>query len=145
MRLADRGGRSWRTGIRWNGIGWDVRNPLPRLFHIGLRLRGRRVRRLRPKPAGRQMRISRLDGSGKRGAFAFPTLHAYRATVHPNQFLHKRQSDPSALMGTGLRSLDTVESVKQTRQLVRRDSNPGIRHRELGMVAAPRERDADIT
>ncbi len=65
--------------------------------------------------------------------------------MHANQLLHEGQSDASALIGTRLRALDPVEPVKQAGQFGRRDSDAGIRHRELGVVAAPGERDPDAS
>src|SRR5216684_6303510 len=91
------------------------------------------------------MCASRLDADRKRTAPAFLTLHTHRPTVRPNQLLHEGQTNPRALVRARPRSLYSVKTLKQSRQLGFGDADARVGDREFHAVATPGERGTNPT
>src|SRR5437773_2321791 len=119
---------------------------MQRLLYIGSPARRWRGLRARcPEAVGWEMGASRLDADRKRAALVFSTLHTDGPTVRPNQLLHEGQAYPRALVGPRLRTLHSVEALKQSRQLALGDADSRVGHREFHAVTTPGERRTNAT
>ena len=65
--------------------------------------------------------------------------------MRPNQLLHQGQANPGALVRPRLRSLHSVETLKQSRQLGFGNADTRVGHREFHAVATPCERRMNAT
>src|SRR5258708_11705044 len=89
------------------------------------------------------MGAARLQGCDEGAALSWHALHPHRAAVKLNQLVHQGEPDARALVRAGARPFYPVETFEQVRYVIRGNADPGVRHGELDVVAAPPERDAD--
>ena len=61
----------------------------------------------------------------------FDRLSEWLAAVHAGDSRHYRQSKPMMTFGLGARRVGSVEAIKQSWQMLRRDCLPAIDHREF--------------
>src|SRR5947209_2891619 len=90
------------------------------------------------------MRRPGADPYDKRAALTFAAHDARGAAMQPAELLYQREADASALERPGARVLQSMEPLEDPRQLALRDAAAGVVHRQLYVIATPREGHADL-
>ena len=69
-------------------------------------------------------------------ALALGAFNAHRAAVQPNKFLHEREPDAGAFVGTRPRRAHAMESLENPRQLHGGNARSGVAHGQAGLTGA---------
>ena len=98
----------------------------------------------RRNPIRRKVRLALGDSYNERGALSRGALGSHGAAMKLDQFLHKRQADPSALVSATARVLHSIKPLEDVRDLFRSNSNPGITNRQLDGIGQRPHGDGDL-
>src|SRR5690349_16004602 len=80
----------------------------------------------------------------ERGPLSDRAFHARRAVVRGHQVLDNREAQPGAAELARARLVHPVEALEQARQILLRNADPGIAHKELDHLGPRRGADRDF-
>src|SRR5579859_6165542 len=99
---------------------------------------------LRPGNHVERWRRAGRKANGKSTALPLHTVHLDRTTIHLNEFTHQRQADSRALMTARPDVVHPVESLKDARNLMRRNTDACIFNLKLNFAIDQAEIDRNL-